>query len=322
MKQSFVVLTFCFSITVASLHFNPLHYARQNIQPITPYHGLRFLNHQPLTTYRSVPTIEWLRDVNKITPDEVQKLKAFIIKHGVAKIPNQQLTRKQQMILSEKLGEVIVIPKSFRGRDIHPEYPNIVPISNFWSNGTWKGKLHSFGQYWHKDGNYFSFEKGYIFSLLYADQYDQGIVGGETAFINSCELRRHLPSDIDQYLKDVVISLNVRDIPDFKRGSDEDLNAFRQVHHKAIFNHPGKNEECIFLRLQDEMRNMTDEKTLSIFRLWDYMQNPKNVMQQKWKTGDIIIWDNYGTFHRAMPFVNNEKKRIMYRTQIRLQVGK
>ena len=301
---------------------NPLkHRPMFTLLKTTPFYGYNFLKHQPAMKYKVVPTLQWVKDVNEFTSEDVSRLKRDIVKHGVIRISAQNLTRKQQMIFSGKLGKVIMIPKSFRGSDFHPDYPSISPVRNFWQNGTWKGNLHSFGQYWHKDGDFWSFDNGYILSILYADEYDEGILGGETAFIDGCLLRRDIPKDIENNLKKTKISLSVRDIPDFFRGSEEDFNMFPQVHHKVIFKHPDKNEECVFLTLQN-MNYKKDVRNLSILRLWDFMQNPKYIMIQNWRKGDLIIWDNYGVFHRAMPFVNNQKRRILFRTQVGLDTGK
>ena len=53
-------------------------------------------------------------------------------------------------------------------QDPEPGYPEIQRVTNFWSNGTRKGKRQCFGCYWHKDGN-FQFND-YLASILYADE--------------------------------------------------------------------------------------------------------------------------------------------------------
>ena len=48
------------------------------------------------------------------------------------------------------------------------------------------------------------------------------------------------------------------------------------------------------------------------------IQDPAHVKTQKWKPGDLVVWDNFGVFHRAMPVANPEgKKRVLYRVQVR-----
>lgn len=57
--------------------------------------------------------------------------------HGMIVIPNQNLTRAQQVEFTNKLGEVIVLPPSFEGKDPEPFHPAIQRVTNFWANNTW-----------------------------------------------------------------------------------------------------------------------------------------------------------------------------------------
>lgn len=57
--------------------------------------------------------------------------------HGIVVIKAQNLTRGQQVEFTSKLGEVIVLPPSFEGKDPEPYHPAIQRITNFWANDTW-----------------------------------------------------------------------------------------------------------------------------------------------------------------------------------------
>ena len=57
--------------------------------------------------------------------------------HGMVVIKAQNLTRAQQVEFTSKLGEVIVLPPSFEGKDPEPYHPAIQRITNFWANNTW-----------------------------------------------------------------------------------------------------------------------------------------------------------------------------------------
>lgn len=50
-------------------------------------------------------------------------------------------------------------------------------------------------------------------------------------------------------------------------------------------------------------------------RLRDWATRPEFVYQHEWKLGDLVIWDNTGTMHRALPYPM-DSGRLMYRTQI------
>jgi len=50
-------------------------------------------------------------------------------------------------------------------------------------------------------------------------------------------------------------------------------------------------------------------------RLHDWAGQPKYVYVHKWQQGDLVIWDNYGTMHRATPYAV-DSGREMHRTTI------
>ncbi len=50
-------------------------------------------------------------------------------------------------------------------------------------------------------------------------------------------------------------------------------------------------------------------------RLRDWATQPRFVYRHEWTVGDLVIWDNTGTMHRALPYAL-DSGRLMYRTQI------
>lgn len=50
-------------------------------------------------------------------------------------------------------------------------------------------------------------------------------------------------------------------------------------------------------------------------RLREWATQPQFVYRHEWKVGDLVIWDNTGTMHRALPYPL-DSGRLMHRTQI------
>ena len=50
-------------------------------------------------------------------------------------------------------------------------------------------------------------------------------------------------------------------------------------------------------------------------RLREWATQPQFVYRHEWRLGDLVIWDNTGTMHRALPYAL-DSGRLMYRTQI------
>lgn len=53
-------------------------------------------------------------------------------------------------------------------------------------------------------------------------------------------------------------------------------------------------------------------------RLHDWAGQPKYTYVHKWQPGDLVIWDNYGTMHRATPYAV-DSGREMHRTTIQAE---
>ncbi len=52
-----------------------------------------------------------------------------------------------------------------------------------------------------------------------------------------------------------------------------------------------------------------------LVRLRDWATQPDFVYRHEWSVGDLVIWDNTGTMHRALPY-DPESGRMMHRTKL------
>ena len=52
-----------------------------------------------------------------------------------------------------------------------------------------------------------------------------------------------------------------------------------------------------------------------LVRLRDWATSPQFVYRHHWKLGDMVVWDNTGTMHRAMPY-DHKSGRLMMRTKL------
>ena len=56
-----------------------------------------------------------------------------------------------------------------------------------------------------------------------------------------------------------------------------------------------------------------EDSSALLCRLRDYATQPQFVYRHEWKLGDMVIWDNTGTMHRAMPYAL-DSGRMMHRS--------
>jgi alpha-ketoglutarate-dependent taurine dioxygenase len=57
------------------------------------------------------------------------------------------------------------------------------------------------------------------------------------------------------------------------------------------------------------------DSTDLLVRLRDWATQPQFVLRHDWKVGDLVIWDNTGTLHRALPY-EAASGRLLHRTML------
>jgi taurine dioxygenase len=83
--------------------------------------------------------------------------------------------------------------------------------------------------------------------------------------------------------------------------------------------HPETGRKCLFL---GRRRNsyivgleLGDSEAL-LDTLWAHATQSRFAFRQRWKIGDLMIWDNRCTLHRRDSF-DPDARRLMHRTQIK-----
>jgi alpha-ketoglutarate-dependent taurine dioxygenase len=66
--------------------------------------------------------------------------------------------------------------------------------------------------------------------------------------------------------------------------------------------------------LQVEGMDIIESEAL-LCRLRDWATSPQFVYRHKWSLGDMVIWDNTGTMHRALQY-DHDSGRLMHRTKL------
>ena len=66
--------------------------------------------------------------------------------------------------------------------------------------------------------------------------------------------------------------------------------------------------------LQVEGMGFAESEALLV-RLRDWATQPQFVYRHHWSLGDMVIWDNTGTMHRALAY-DHKSGRLMHRTKL------
>jgi taurine dioxygenase len=267
--------------------------------------------------------VDVVDDLTKLDSDGASKILDAVRAHGMIVIKGQNLSRAEQVEFTSKLGEVIVLPSSFEGKDPEPFHPAIQRITNFWADGTWKGPSAKLGAYWHQDGQFWVPPKHYVLSILHAQATPPK--GGETGFADLRAARATLSQPLLERASRASIQVSVRDIADFAKGSEEDLAQFPNASHAILQSHLLDGGPLLYVgspHMKVQGLESAEAGKALLEMLLTHATSPAFTYFHAWDVGDVIVWDNTQTLHHAMPYNNDGTvKRELYRTQCRLNLS-
>ena len=266
-------------------------------------------------------TVEGLGDLRTLDRAGAATLIDAVRAHGVVVVKAQNLTRAQQVAMTDQLGDVVVLPASFEGKDPEPYHPAVQRITNFFANGTWKGASSKCGAYWHQDGQFWQAPRHHLLAVLHAQAMPPS--GGDTGFADLRATRATLSAPLLERAANASIRASVRDIADFARGDETDLASFPPATHPVLDTHLLDGGPLLYVGSPHmEVVGLDSEEAgrALLTMLLVHATSPAFTYFHAWDAGDVLIWDNTQTLHHSFPYDNDgTAKRELYRTQARLR---
>ena len=89
--------------------------------------------------------------------------------------------------------------------------------------------------------------------------------------------------------------------------------------HKLVHAHPHTGRKVLYLASHiAHIQGWPDDETRALLdELMAFATRPQFVFAQRWRVGDVVIWDNLATMHRASPFDDRTYVRDLRRTTCR-----
>src|SRR4051812_16189679 len=230
--------------------------------------------------------------------------------------PGQELTIEEFLRYSRRFGVVVPHPsKSTR----HPEHPEItvLGINKFGPDGRLDMAIYRRGaEGWHTDGAYD--QEPFKATQLYAIAVPSR--GGNTLFCNAYAAYDALPESLKQRLDGVKGAFSYGG----KRGKSKLLNPEDQdwtpVYHPIRRTHPETGRKALYFdpgKIVSIVGAEDRESDQLIADLKGYMIQPDAEYHHVWRKGDIVIWDNRCSYHRAAGDYPPEEDRIHWRVSIK-----
>ncbi|MEU1980978.1 TauD/TfdA family dioxygenase [Nocardia sp. NPDC019395] len=247
-----------------------------------------------------------------LTPHAAGECRAALERHGVLVYREIGIGDDDLLAFSRMLGTVVVQPT---GEHRLPEIQTITmnpAKTNAVMASYRQGNFH-----WHIDGT--TSEIPQKATLLTARQIDPA--GGDTEFASTYAAYDRL-SDSD---KREIATLRVRhsfahaqslanpDPTDAERAGWARVP--ERVHPLVWTRRNGRKSLLLGATAAEVIDWPADRGRALLDRLLDWSTQPEFTLRQTWRVGDLVVWDNTGMLHRALPFAPTSL-RLMHRTTL------
>jgi taurine dioxygenase len=236
--------------------------------------------------------------------------------YGVIFFRGQKLTPDQLAAFSRCFGELDIHHMT---EHVFPHLPQVRVLSNVKKDGVSIGITRG-GMHWHSDLSYKP--QPALVTLLYAVECPP--TGADTQFADMYSAFADLPEAKRKKLKTLhaIHDRNYRYsalYPDRRPLTPEQVAKVPPVEHPLVRVHPATGRPALFVAkdVVSHIAGMTDDESRALIdELEAFATRPEHVYSHKWQPGDLVVWDNRCTLHRATPY-DPQYRRTLYRTQVK-----
>ena len=244
--------------------------------------------------------------------------------HLVLRFSGQRITDDQLMNFSSRFGELDKVPIATAGFDRSNSDVDdnarqwVTVISSVKKNGKAIGGLGAYELVWHTDMSYNPLPPRA--SLLYALEVPAD--GGNTGFLNMYEAYETLPDALKRAIegKTCIHDSSRNSAGELRQGFQRTTDVTRTpgAVHPLVRLHPLSNRKALFLgrRPGAYIHGLSVEESEKLLNaIWAHATQERFAWYQKWRIGDLVMWDNRCVMHRRDAF-DESLRRLMHRTQI------
>ena len=263
-------------------------------------------------------------DITKpLSPEQVDAIHAGMDRYAVLVFHDQQINDEQQLAFTRSLGEIEhSIGTSLRGAAEQRLPSTFADVSNLDKDNKVfarddRPRLFGLGnRLWHSDSSFKVIPAKY--SLLHARSVPSK--GGNTEFADMRAGYDALDDETKAEVEGLVCEhsqLYSRAILGFTDFTEEERERFKPVHQCLVRTHPVTKRRSLYLASHAGaiLGWPVPEARAFLRDLIEHATQRQFVYAHTWKVGDLVMWDNRQTMHRARPFPAHEP-RDMRRTTL------
>ena len=249
-------------------------------------------------------------DVATAGPDEVEVLNRALLDHHLLCLRGLDVSKAGFLGIGRLFGEPQV---QLLGEYRTDEMPEITVISNY--NSMAGGKPHVRATHWHTDDSYFTVPAKA--TMLHGKALPSR--GGDTQFINTHAVLDAMPGALRRRIEGRRAAHKYQSrrakAKVAVRTAEEEAKT-PDVVHPLIRIHPETGRPAVYINPNriDHVDGMDlAEGDALLDELYDFAFQEEFQFRHPWQLGDIVIWDNRCTMHRASTDFDVNERREFHR---------
>lgn len=258
-----------------------------------------------------------------LSPDEVAAVHAGMDEYAVLVFHDQDIDDEQQLQFTVSLGSLErAIGSSLRAPDEYRLPNTFADVSNLDKNNQVfkrddRRRLFAIGnRLWHSDSSFKTVPA--MYSLLHARAVPSK--GGNTEFADMRTAYEAFDDATRKEIEDLVCEhsqIYSRQQIGFFDLTDEERTRFAPVRQRLVRTHPSTGRKSVYLSSHAGGIEgwPVPEARCYLKDLIEHATQRQFVYAHEWHVGDLVMWDNRRTMHRARPFPVAEP-RDMRRTTL------
>lgn len=287
------------------------------------------LERQPLTIRRlgqalgaEVLGIDLSQPVDDKT---MEALHAALQAHGVLCFRDQKLTEAQQIEFSKRWGPLEDFPEENKTLAAATVYnvANVSAEGEHLPETDHRVIFQKVNALWHTDSSY-RYIPAYA-SLLYGiEVMPDDAEGGRTGFSNMVAAYEVMPPEMKARIEPLHMVHSYehgrRQFPQLPTLSNFEKNAVPPVSQPLVRVHPESGyRRSLFMTANagNEISGMSLEEGQALHhQLIEYISRPEFCYFHQWQKGDLVVWDNRTTLHKAEAYDMARYRRVFRRTTV------
>ncbi|OCB09584.1 TauD/TfdA dioxygenase family protein [Mycobacterium intracellulare] len=235
---------------------------------------------------------------------EAEAIRAILEQRGVVFFRGLQISDEQQVTIAKTLGSIVQ----------NEGEGGIYKIS-LDTNVNQRAEYLKGSLFWHFDGSLQPYPN--LATLLRAMKLSDS--GGQTEFCNTYAAYEELPEADKEAIAGLRVVHSAERSQYYVRPemSYEEIAFWQKSPTKScpmVWTHRSGRKSLLLGATADYVIDLPVEESRALLaRLRDWATQPRYVYRHEWQLGDLLIWDNTGTMHRALPYAA-DSGRLMHRT--------